>query len=472
MTRISPKTAAGVLALALLTSACAVGPNYVVPTTAVAPLTFKAPTGWSVATPGDSLDRGDWWTLFGDPVLNDLATRAETANQTVAAAEASYRGARAATRETRSSLFPTVDLNGSGARSGGDGSTGDSESYQVGIGASWEPDLWGRIRRSVESSNAQAEASAADLASARLSIQGELAANYLNLRETDAETAILNQTIAAYERALTITRNRYDAKVAPRVDVLQAQSQLATARSTLVGLERTRATYENAIAVLVGENPSQFTLAAVSDWAPVVPDVPLGVPSEILQRRPDIASAERAVAAANATIGVQQAAFFPTLSLTGSADSSTSSLGDLFSASTNVWSLGLGLAETVFDAGARGARVAQARASYDGTVATYRQTVLTAFQDVENQLTATGVLTRQYALLREASGAADQTEAAVLNQYRAGLVAYTDVVTAQTSALSARRNLLQAGVDRQTTAVALIQALGGGWTAASPQGVR
>ena len=469
MTRFPSRTAAGVLTLALLTTACAVGPNYATPSTAVAPMAFKAPTGWSVATPGDTLDRGDWWTLFGDPVLNDLAARAETANQTIAAAEASYRQARAVTRETRSSLFPLVDLNGSGARSGGDGSNGDSESYQVGIGASWEPDLWGRIRRSVENANANTEASAADLASAHLSIQGELAANYLNLREADAESAILAQTITAYERALTITQNRYDARIAPRTDVLQAESQLATARSSLVGLERTRATYENAIAVLVGENASAFTVVAVTDWTPVVPDVPLGVPSELLQRRPDIAAAERAVAAANASIGVQQAAFFPTFSLSGSVNQSATGLGDLFSTSANVWSLGLGLAQTVFDAGARGARVEQARAAYDGTVANYRQTVLTAFQTVEDQLTASGVLARQYALLQQASEAADQTEALILNQYRAGLVAYTDVVSAQASALTARRNLLQAGVDRQTTAVALIQALGGGWSTADLQ---
>lgn len=471
MTRISSsKMKAGasgpvlgsVLGLVLLTSACAVGPDYV-PPAVTAPLAFKAPTGWSVAAPGDHLDRGDWWTLFGDPVLNDLAARAETANQTIAAADAAYRQARATTRETRSDLFPAVDLSGSGAKSGGDGQNGDSESYQVGIGASWEPDLWGRIRRSVESAGASAEAGAADLASAHLSIQGELAANYLNLRETDAEVAILDQTIAAYERAQTITQNRYDARIAPRTDVLQAQTQLANARSERIGLERTRATYENAIAVLVGENASTFTIAAVADWSPVVPDVPLGVPSEILQRRPDIASAERAVAAANATIGVQQAAFFPTLSLTGSVDQSTNSLGDLFASSANVWSLGLGLAQTVFDAGARGARVEQARAAYDGTVAAYRLSVLTAFQDVEDQLTASDVLARQYMQIRQASEAADQTEALTLNQYRAGLIAYTDVVTAQASALSARRSLLQAGVDRQTSAVALIQALGGGW---------
>ncbi|WP_312685281.1 efflux transporter outer membrane subunit, partial [Brevundimonas nasdae] len=255
---------------------------------------------------------------------------------------------------------------------------------------------------------------------------------------------------------------RYEAGIAPRTDVLQAETTLANARSTRIGLERNRATYENAIAVLVGEPASSFTLAP-AQWTPIIPEVPVGVPSTLLERRPDIASAERAVAAANARIGVQQAAFFPNLSLTGSYGQTTSNLGDLFASSTNIWSLGLGLAETLFDAGARGAAVEQARASYDASVAAYRQTVLTAFQDVENQLTATDVLRRQYAELQTASQAADQTEAMILNQYRAGTVAYTDVATAQATALTARRALLQGAVNRQTTAVALIQSIGGGW---------
>jgi len=449
----------------LMASACAVGPDYGVPTTP-AVTAFKAPVdapdGWRAAQPSDALDRGDWWTLFGDETLNALAARAETANQTIAAAEAAYRQARAATRETRAGLFPSVSLDGSGATSGG-GSTADSDAYQVGIGATWEPDFWGRIRRSVEANDASAQAGAADLASAHLSIQGELAANYLNLREADAETALLDQTLAGYERALEITRNRYEAGIAPRTDVLQAETTLANARSERIGLERTRTTYENAIAVLVGEPASSFTLAA-ADWTPTVPDVPVGLPSTLLERRPDIASAERAVAAANAQIGVRQAAFFPTVSLTGSSSQNASSLGDLFASSANVWSLGASLAQTLFDAGARGAAVDQARAAYDASVAAYRQTVLTAFQDVEDQLTAGDVLRRQYVQLETASRAADQSEAMILNQYRSGTVAYTDVVTAQATALSARRALLQGAVDRQTTAVALIQAIGGGWT--------
>lgn len=449
------------LSALLLVGACAVGPAYKTPTTQTV-AAFKAPQGWRTAQPSDGLDRGDWWTLFKDDALNALVARAETANQTIAAAEAAYRQARAATRETRASLFPTVDLDGSGARSGA-GSTSDSDAYQVGIGASWEPDFWGRIRRSVEAGDASAEASAADLASAHLSIQGELAANYLNLREADAETLLLDQTIEGYERALEITRNRYEAGIAPRTDLLQAETTLANARSDRIGLERTRTTYENAIAVLVGEPASIFTIETAT-WEPHIPDVPVGLASTLLERRPDVASAERSVAAANAQIGVQQAAFFPKFSLTGSYGQNASSLGDLFASSANLWSLGLGVAQTLFDAGQRGAAVEQARAAYDAAVAAYRQTTLEAFQDVEDQLTAADVLRRQYVELERAATAASQTEAMILNQYRAGTVAYTDVVTAQASALSARRALLQGAVDRQTTAVALIQAIGGGWS--------
>jgi NodT family efflux transporter outer membrane factor (OMF) lipoprotein len=454
----------------LLLSACTAGPAYQRPSIAT-PTAYKALDGWKQATPADLLDRGDWWTLLGDPQLDALIARVNVSNQTIAAAEASYRQARALVREQRASLFPTIDLSGSATKSGGSGSTSSTSGsttgrrYQAGIGASWEPDVWGRIRQTVSGAPASAQASAADLAAARLSMQGELAISYLGLRQTDAEIALVTSTVEGYQRSLTITQNRYAAAIAPKSDVLQATTQLAGAQADLAGLEQTRATYENAIAVLVGEPASSFRLAADPNWRVQAPTIPAGLPSTLLERRPDIAAAERRVAAANADIGVARAAFFPTFSLSASGDSSASRLGDLFSASANTWSLGLAAAQTLFDAGARKAQVEQARAAYDAAVADYRQTVLTAFEDVENQLTAVRVLERRYALLRTASEAADQTEQMLLNQYRAGQVAYTDVVTAQASALSARRSLLTAGVARQTAAVALIQALGGGWTA-------
>lgn len=466
-------------ALALLGSslaACSVGPAYERPALATStplPAGFKALEGWKPATPGDLADRGDWWTLLGDPQLDALVARVNVSNQTIAAAEANYRQARAIVREQRASLFPTIDLSGSATRTGGSGSTGSGTGgsnsgsrYQASLGAGWEPDLWGRIRAGVSGARANAQASAADLAGARLSMQGELAVNYLGLRQADAELALVARTVEGYQRSLTITQNRYAAAIAPKSDVLQARTQLANAQADQESLRQTRAAYENAIATLIGEPASAFKLAADPAWTGRLPDVPTGVPSTLLERRPDIAAAERRVAAANADIGVARAAFFPTINLSASGSSGASRLGDLFSASANTWSLGLSAAQTLFDAGARKARVEQARAGYDASVADYRQIVLAAFEDVENQLTAVQVLERRHALLATSSQAADQAEQMLLNQYRAGQVAYTDVVQAQASALSARRALLTAAVQRQTTAVTLIQALGGGWTAA------
>jgi NodT family efflux transporter outer membrane factor (OMF) lipoprotein len=465
----------GAASLLALLSACSMTPAYETPALkSPAPATYKALEGWKTATPADHIDRGDWWTLLGDPQLDALAERVKVDNQTIAAAEAAYRQARAIVREQRASLFPTVDLSGSGTRSGGGGTktttsaggatkAGDTQRYQVGIGASWEPDVWGRIRAGISGAKFSAEASAADLAAAQLSAQGELAANYLGLRRADTEIAFVNSTIAGYQRSLEITTNRYNAGIAPHSDALQAQAQLANAQSTLEGLAQDRTTFENAIAVLVGEPASGFRLAAVANWQPVVPEIPIGVPSTLLERRPDVAAAERRVAAANADIGVARSAFFPTFNLSANGASTSSVLGDLFTTSANTWSLGLTAAQTLFDAGARRARVEQSRAAYDAAAADYRQTALSAFEDVENQLTAVRTLERQYALQLTASQAADQTEQMLLNQYKAGQVAYTDVVTAQASALSARRTLVQTAVSRQTTAVALVQALGGGW---------
>lgn len=457
---------AGSASLLVLMAACSMTPAYEAPALKAAPpAQFKALEGWKTATPLDHVDRGDWWMLLGDPQLDALAERVKVDNQSIAAAEAAYRQARALVREQRAGLFPSIDLSGTATRSGGGGatSTGDAQRYQVGIGASWEPDVWGRIRAGVGGAKATAAASAADLAAAQLSAQGELAANYLGLRRADAEIAMVQATVEGYRRSLQITTNRYDAAIAPKSDVLQAQVQLANAQATLEGLVRDRATFENAIAVLVGEPASGFRLATDPTWKPVVPEIPVGVPSTLLERRPDVAAAERRVAAANADIGVARAAFFPTFNLSANGASTASRLGDLFATSANTWSLGLTAAQTLFDAGARRARVAQSRAAYDQAAANYRQTALSAFEDVENQLAAARALERQYALQLTASRAADQTEQMLLNQYRAGQVAYTDVVAAQAAALSARRTLITTAVARQTTAVALVQALGGGW---------
>ncbi len=470
------------LLLCVALGACAVGPNYVRPSAPTSPV-YKEAAGWTPATPADALDRGDWWTLFGDPVLNGLEARVKVSNQNVASAEAAYRQARALVSQQRAALFPTVSLSGSGTRSGSegggavivnsDGSTsggvggGTRSTYRASLGATWEPDVWGRVRRTVEGAKASAQASEADLASATLSAQGELAADYFGLRESDTEVALDQATVDGYARSLKITQNRYEAGTIAHSDLLQQQTQLLNAQADLAAAQQRRATYEHAIAVLVGEAPGNFTLAAVTPAtiSPTIPDVPVGVPSTLLQRRPDIAAAERRMANANAQVGVQRAAYFPAITLSGSYGFAATELGSLFSASNSLWSYGLAIAETVFDGGARHARVTGAKAAYDQAVAQYRQTVLTALQGVEDQLIAAKVQAQEFELRRQASVAADQAEAMVGNRYRAGQVSFIELFTAQNSAYAARRALAQAAAQRQTTAVALIQALGGGWKA-------
>jgi len=455
--------------LALLLAACANPPQRDAPTAPSSAAFKEAPPGWIAAAPADTLEHGPWWSLFDDPVLDGLVPAVAVSNQNIAAAVAAYAQARALVREQRASLFPTASLNASASRAGAGraspatGSTGNQE--RLGLSASWEPDLWGRIGGEVSAAGARAQASAADLAAARLSAQGEFVIDYLSLRETDAETALLRTTIEGYQRALQIAGNRYAAGVAPRTDVLQAQTQLANTQADLAGLERQRAQLEHAMAVLSGQAPANFTLPPGRWNSSTMPSMPVGVPSALLQRRPDIAAAERRVAAANTDVGVARTAFFPSLTLSADAGKNATRVADLLTSSATSWSLGIALAETLFDAGARPARVDQARASWEQSVAQYRQTVITAFQDVEDQLAAARVLEQQQALRRQASEAADLAEQQMLNRYRQGQVGYSDVVTAQIAALSARRTLMQVGVARQSAALSLIQALGGGWTA-------
>jgi NodT family efflux transporter outer membrane factor (OMF) lipoprotein len=465
-----------VLLLALALTGCAAGPAYQQPATPAVG-SFKAADGWVVAAPADALDRGPWWERFGDPLLSQLASRVELSNQNVAQAVAAYAQARAVVREQRASIFPSLALNSGATRSASSGSIGSAaggsvggrvgNSYQVGIGGSWEPDVWGRLGRAADGASASASASAADLASARLSAQGELAVNYIALRQLDAQKVLLAQTLGGYRRTLEITQNRYTAGIVAKTDVLQAQTQLSSAQAEDVGLVRQRAQLEHAIAVLIGEAPGNFTLAALPAhlWQPTVPEVPVGLPSTLLQRRPDIAAAERRVAAANQQIGIAQSAYYPNFSLNASYGFGASRIGELFSAPSSLWSLGLTAAQVLFNAGATGARVDASKAAQEQAVARYRQTVLAAFQQVEDQLAATRVLVMQEQLRRDASLAADQVEQQALNRYTSGQVPYTEVITAQTTALNARRALVQVMADRQTTAVALIQALGGGWQA-------
>ena len=495
----------GSVALCALLSACNLAPDYRRPTTAIPP-SFKEAPGWRSAAPADAVAKGQWWLLFDDPVLNQLETRVAVNNQNVAAAAAAYDQARAAVREVRASLFPTIDLSGSATRAGsfggatpiiiggtggttgttggtgtgtgtGTGSTtgttttvtngSGSRRYSLSIGASWEPDLWGSIRNGIRQQGALAAATQADLNNATLSAQGELALNYVQLRGLEAQKAILDATVRAYSRALTITNNRYTQGVIAKVDVLQAQSQLTTAQANAADLVRQRSAFEHAIGVLVGENPATFVLPE-QPWNRAVPDIPATLPSALLERRPDVAAAERRVAAANSAIGIQRAAFFPTLSLSGSVGANSSSLSTLFDAASSIWSLGLRGALTLLDFVARSARVAQARAAYEQTVATYRQTVLISFQQVEDQLAAVQVLAYVGNQRVVAAQSANQVEALTQNQYLAGQIAYTDVITAQATALSARQSEAQAIVDRQVAAVTLVQAIGGSWPVPSP----
>ena len=466
------------LSASVALSGCLVGPNYSRPP---APTTtsFKEAEGWAPAKPSDAADRKDWWTVFNDRTLNALEERVDVSNQNLIAAEAAYRQAVQLVRADRASLFPTVAANGSvnysGGGSGGGGTIttssgsivggggGNATQYRLGIGASWAPDLWGQIRRTIEAAKATAQASAGEVASARLSAQTELALDYIQLRQDDEQKRLLDATNAAYARTLQITQNKYAAGVSAKSDVLQARSLLLSTQAESTDLIQQRARLEHAIAILDGEAPAALSLVGAQRWTLIAPEIPSSEPSTLLQRRPDISTAERQVAAANAQIGVQVAAYYPNITLSGSGDLAASQLGQLFNASSFLWSVGSSAAETLIDFGARHARVAQARAAYDQAVANYRQTVLTAFGAVEDNLAAQRVLGQEEALRRQASLDADQAEEIARNQYTAGQVDFTTVVTSETNALNARTTLLQVQSTRIATAVDLISALGGGW---------
>lgn len=476
--RSGPRATLTTLAAAALLaiSGCAVGPDYVRPAAATSAGFKEAPlaeAGWLPAAPADNLARGPWWELFGDADLDRLVEQVAISNQNIAASVAAYAQARALVGQQQAALYPQLNLAASGQRRGSTGGSSSSNgfggvfnTFQSAADASWALDLWGGLRRNVESASASAQVSDADLAAATLSAQGEVANNYFSLRDADTQIGLLERTVEAYRRAVTITRNRYDAGIAPRTDLLQAQTQLSSTLADLSAQTNQRAVLEHAIAVLVGQAPADFSVVPAASWQPVVPPIALVVPSALLQRRPDIAAAERAVAAANALIGVARAAYFPAINLSASAGNAASAVNNLFKASQMVWSIGLSAAQVVFDGGAIASRIRQAEANRDVTTARYRQTVLVAFQSVEDQLSSLRTLSDQAGLRRDASAAADLTEQQLLNRYQAGQVSYTDVVTAQASALTARRAVSQVAASRQSAAVGLIQALGGGWNEA------
>jgi len=475
-------------ALLVLVSACTVGPNYVRPSM-ISPDAYKELDGWKIAQPRDGLARGAWWEIFGDRQLNALETRVSISNQNLMVAEAQFRQARALVREARAAYFPTVSLGlgytrfrnsstlasssssgsstgTSSVTSGGGGSSARATSdFQVGLDFSWELDVWGRIRRTVESNRANAQASAGDLESARLSFQAELAQDYFQLRTVDAQKQLLDETVAAFEKFLQLTRDRFASGVASQADVVQAQTQLKTTQAQAIDVGVQRAQLEHAIALLLGEAPSTFTLSA-APLAATPPAIPVGVPSELLERRPDIAAAERRVAVANAQIGVAVAAYYPTVTLNASSGLESSSLAKWFTAASRFWSVGPGISGTVFDGGLRGAQTDAARAAYDATVATYRQTVLTSFQGVEDNLAALRILEEENGVQDEAVKAARKSVDLTTNQYKAGTVSYLNVITVQTIALTDEITAIQIRGRRMAAAVLLVQALGGGWTAA------
>ena len=464
-----PRSTLVALAAAALLSACAVGPDYVRPTLDV-PTAWKESGDWKPAEPRPAASGLAWWQAWGDPVLDGLMTDAGNANQNIRQAEATYRQARALADADRAGLFPAIglDVGAQRARTNTGGSARIADGYSAGLAASWEPDLWGSVRRTIESGDAGAQASADDLAAARLSIQTTLAQDYLQLRIADQQRDLYASTVDAYAKALKLTRAQHAAGVALQSDVALAESQLAQAQAAAVDLEATRAQLEHAIAVLTGRAPAQFALARVPASQPLAlqqPASPAGLPSALLEHRPDIAAAERRTAAANANIGVAKAAYFPQLTLSASGGFSAAAIGNLFDTPGRVWSLGAALAQTLFDGGLRRAHTAQAEAAYDVAVAQYKQTVLGAFQQVEDDLAQLRLLDIELALQNQAVSSSHQAELLALNQYRAGTASYLSVVTAQTLSLTSQRTAVQLRGRLLAAGISLVAATGGGWSA-------
>jgi len=446
--------------------ACTVGPNYVKPDPPV-PIAYKEIEGWKQAEPQDHVPRGKWWEIFNDPELNALEEQVNISNLNIAMAESRYGQAMELLRAARSGYFPMAATKLVYERGSSSYhvplSKGDmSSTYTLPLSVSWELDLWGRVRRQVEAQKAGMQASAADLESVRLSAQADLAQAYFQLRAIDAQKELLQQTIAVYQKALELTRNRYAGGVVSRADVLQSETQLKTVQAQAIDLGVQRARLEHAIALLCGKSPSDLGLS----FAPLRDQrlrIPVGIPSEILERRPDIAAAERLVAAANAQIGVAMAAYYPTITLGASLGLQSVDTGNLFSWPSRFWSLGPTLTEILFSGGRRRALTAQARAAYDATVANYRQTVLNGFREVEDSLAAIRILDEEAAAQNEAVEASQRTLEVVTNQYKAGTVGYLSVVTAQATTLTNERTALDILNRRMNATVLLLKALGGGW---------
>jgi NodT family efflux transporter outer membrane factor (OMF) lipoprotein len=468
------------LTLLLISAGCAVGPNYRRPA-AIAPPAFKEPppvnfkeaeaAGWKQSQPGDAYSKGRWWELYNDAALNALEEQVNISNQNVLEAEAQYREAKAAVSVARAALSPTVTAapaatfsGGANASTGTTGASGSRKSFTLPVNISWEPDLWGNIRRGVTASSANAESLAAIVGNARLLYQAELAQDYFGLHGNDGEAELLTRTEASYKEYVTLTKNRVAAGVASDLDVAQAETQLYAVQAQLMDLGVERAAFEHAIAILIGKAPADLTIPPVTLSASP-PPVPLGVPSELLERRPDIASAERQVAAANEQIGIAIAAFYPNLSLTGGGGLESSSLAKWFTLPSRFWSVGAQLADTLFDAGRRRGVVAEQQAAYDATVAAYRETVLTAMQQVEDNLAALRILAAEADKVLQTVQAANRALDIASAQYRSGTVDYLSVITSQATLLNADVTATTLLTRRLSASVLLIEGLGGGWNA-------
>jgi NodT family efflux transporter outer membrane factor (OMF) lipoprotein len=467
------------LTLLLASAGCIVGPHYKRPSAAAPPAFKEQPpvnfkeaeaAGWKQSQPGDAYSKGRWWELYNDSALNALEEQVSVSNQNVLQAEAQYRQAKAAVSVARAALFPIVTTApaiteaGGAAAGNNSGASGSRTSFNLPFNVSWEPDLWGNIRRGVTASTENAQSLAAYVANARLLYQAELAQDYFGLHGNDGEAELLTSTETSYKEYLKLTQDRFSAGVASDLDVAQAESQLYQVQSQLIDLGVQRAAFEHAIAILIGKPPAELTIPPVP-LTTSPPPLPVGLPSELLERRPDIAGAERQVAAANEQIGIAIAAFYPTLSLTGSAGLESSSLAKWFTWPSRFWSVGPQLAETLFDAGRRRGVVAEQQAAYDATVAAYRETVLTAMQQVEDNLAALRILAQEADKVEQTVQAANRALEVSSAQYRAGPAGYLTVITSQATLLSAEVTAVTLLTRRLAASVLLIEGLGGGWNA-------
>jgi NodT family efflux transporter outer membrane factor (OMF) lipoprotein len=465
--------------VSLLLSGCMVGPKYVKPTVPMAPGfkeqvpdSYKQSDGWKTAQPSDQALRGNWWEVFGDPQLNALEEQLTASNQDLKVAEARFRQARAMIRFNRSEEFPTISTSPSIVNERDSAhqpyfppslANNGTGAFTLPFDLSYEVDLWGRVRRTVSASREEAQASAADLQTANLSLHAELAVDYFELRSADDQKQLLDNTVAAYTDALKLTQNRFEGGAAPKSDVAQAQTQLDGARVQDTDITVTRAQFEHAIATLIGKPPAEFSITPAPSTVMALPVIPVGLPATLLERRPDIAAGERRVAEANDQIGIARAAFFPSLVLGASGGFTGTSITNWLNWPSRMWAVGPQLSQTIFDAGRRRAVSEGATANYDATVATYRQTTLTAFQEVEDNLAALSILEKESQQQKEATTSAEESLQLFTNRYQGGVDNYLQVITAQTVLLTNQRNDIDLERRRMDASVLLVKAIGGGW---------